>query len=98
MARRFGQLVLALALLLTLVAPAAASARGPIVLAAASLQESLNAAADGWARKGHPRPVISFAASSALARQNEAGAPADLFISAEEDWKRFFVCLGVVCF
>jgi molybdate transport system substrate-binding protein len=56
------------------------------VLAAASLQESLNAAADAWARQGHPRPVLSFAGSSALARQIEAGAPADLFISADEDW------------
>jgi molybdate transport system substrate-binding protein len=64
----------------------AAPARPPMVLAAASLQESLNAAADAWARKGHPRPVISFAASSALARQVEAGAPADLFLSADEEW------------
>ncbi|EIZ80371.1 molybdate transport system substrate-binding protein [Novosphingobium sp. Rr 2-17] len=58
----------------------------PLVLAAASLQESMNAAADGWARKGHPRPRISFAASSALARQIEAGAPADVFVSADEQW------------
>jgi molybdate transport system substrate-binding protein len=57
-----------------------------VVLAAASLQESLSAAADRWAAKGHPRPVISFAASSALARQVEAGAPADLFIAADERW------------
>lgn len=56
------------------------------MLAAASLQESLNAAADAWARKRHPRPVISFAGSSALARQIESGAPADLFISADEKW------------
>lgn len=60
--------------------------RGPIVLAAASLQESLNAAADAWAARGHARPVLSFAASSALARQAAAGAPADLFISADEAW------------
>lgn len=57
-----------------------------MVLAAASLQESLNAAANAWAARRHPRPVISFAASSALARQVEAGAPADMFISADEDW------------
>jgi molybdate transport system substrate-binding protein len=56
------------------------------VLAAASLQESMNAAADRWAALGHPRPVLSFAASSALARQIEARAPADLFVSADEDW------------
>jgi molybdate transport system substrate-binding protein len=64
------------------------------VLAAASLQESLNAAADGWARKGHPRPVISFAGSSALARQIEAGAPADLFISADEEWMDYVAAKG----
>jgi molybdate transport system substrate-binding protein len=58
----------------------------PLVLAAASLQESLNAAADAWVRSGHPRPALSFAASSTLARQIEAGAPADLFASADEEW------------
>lgn len=67
-------------------APAAAQPRAPLVLAAASLQESLGAAADAWARRGHPRPVISFAASSALARQIESGAPADMFVSADEVW------------
>ena len=61
-------------------------ARAPLVLAAASLQESMNAAADAWAARGHPRPVLSFAGSSALARQVEAGAPADLFASADEEW------------
>ena len=70
-----------------LLAPAAmAQARGPVVLAAASLQESLTEAADAWAAKGHPKPVLSFAASSALARQIEQGAPADIFDSADEAW------------
>lgn len=61
-------------------------ARGPLVLAAASLQESLNAAADAWAARHHERPVLSFGGSSALARQIEAGAPADIFVSADQDW------------
>ena len=74
-----------LAMLLGLLS-ATVSARPPVVLAAASLQESLTAAADAWASQGHERPVISFAASSALARQVEAGAPADLFLSADEEW------------
>jgi len=65
---------------------AAPGSRAPIVLAAASLQESLDAAADQWAKTGHPRPVISFAASSTLARQIEAGSPGDLFVSADEEW------------
>lgn len=72
--------------MLALAVPAAAQPRGPLVLAAASLQEALTVAADSWARKGHSRPVLSFAASSALARQIEAKAPADLFISADEEW------------
>lgn len=62
------------------------SDRAPVVLAAASLQESLEAAAQAWSAKGHPKPILSFAATSALARQIEAGAPADLFISADEEW------------
>jgi molybdate transport system substrate-binding protein len=69
-----------------LVQPATAQQSGPLILAAASLQESMNAAADAWVKKGHPRPKISFAGSSALARQIEAGAPADVFVSADEPW------------
>jgi len=76
-----------LLLALSLLAPLASAAeRGPLVLAAASLQESLTAAADAWAAQGHARPVLSFAGSSALARQIMAGAPADLFLSADEPW------------
>ena len=71
---------------LLLVSPVAAQARPPLVLAAASLQESMTAAADAWAKQGHPKPVISFAASSALARQVEAGGGADLFLSADQEW------------
>lgn len=72
--------------LLLALMPAGAQARGPLVLAAASLQEAMTEAADAWASERHARPVISFAASSALARQIGAGAPADLFISADEAW------------
>ena len=62
-------------------------ARRPlVVLAASSLQEALTAEADAWARQDHPRPTLSFAASSALARQVRSDAPADLFISADEEW------------
>ena len=93
-----GRMLSALALLLlAFTGPAlAAPARPPLVLAAASLQESMTAAADAWARKGHPRPVISFAASSALARQVEAGAAADLFVSADEDWMDALAAKGLI--
>ncbi|MEG3791387.1 molybdate ABC transporter substrate-binding protein [Lysobacter sp. CCNWLW3] len=56
------------------------------VFAAASLKESLDEAAVAYeARTGQPLRV-SYAASSALARQIEQGAPADVFLSADLDW------------
>ena len=72
--------------LIVLLRPADKNAKAPVVLAAASLQEAMGDAADAWAAQGHVRPVISFAASSALARQIAAGAPADMFIAADEEW------------
>jgi OOP family OmpA-OmpF porin len=81
-----GEFLIGVAAATALAPRAFAAQRGPLVLAAASLQESMNAAADAWARKGHARPVLSFAASSALARQVAAGAAADLFVSADEPW------------
>jgi molybdate transport system substrate-binding protein len=63
-----------------------ARGEGPTVLAASSLQEALTQAAEVWAQAGHPPPRLSFAASSALARQIEGGAPADLFFSADDQW------------
>lgn len=90
--------LLALLLLTCMLAasPLRAQTRGPLVLAAASLQEALGEAAIAWAAKGHPRPVISFAGSAALARQIEAGAPADLFISADEEWMNRVAGKGLI--
>lgn len=85
--RSFAGTLAALALPCLAACGTAADAPQPLlVLAAASLQEALQAEADAWAAQGHPRPVLAFAASSALARQVEHGAPADLFLSADEDW------------
>lgn len=58
-----------------------------VVFAAASLKNALDEVAATWAKDaGKPAPKISYAASSALAKQIEQGAPADLFISADLDW------------
>jgi len=56
------------------------------IFAAASLTDALRALAAEWQARGHPGPRLVFAASSALARQIEQGAPADLFMSADEPW------------
>ena len=58
----------------------------PLVFAASSLTDALRALGAEWAARGNPAPRLSFAASSALARQIEQGAPADLFTSADEPW------------
>lgn len=80
------RLALAVASIAPVLSPAVAQTKPPLVLAAASLQESLTEAGRIWAAQEHVRPVVSFAASSALARQIAAGSPADIFISADTDW------------
>ena len=60
--------------------------KGPVVFAAASLKEALDAVNDAYQKQGSKKASISYAASSALAKQIEQGAPADVFISADEDW------------
>ena len=42
--------------------------------------------AGAWRAAGHAAPRIAYGASSALARQADAGAPAELFLSADLDW------------
>ena len=73
------------ALVFALIAPAA-QAQGALVFAAASLKEALDEAALAFAMGRAGRVDVSYAASSALARQVERGAPADIFISADTDW------------
>lgn len=68
------------------IAPVVAQAAELVVFAAASLKEALDDAAKLYAAQGGEAPRISYAASSALARQIESGVPADIFISADLDW------------
>lgn len=63
--------------------------KGPVVFAAASLKDALDAADAGWTKESGKTAVPSYAASSALAKQIEQGAPADIFISADEDWMNY---------
>lgn len=66
--------------------PAIARQRPITVFAAASLQTVLVEAGQAWTRTSGREVRFSFAASSAMARQIEQGAPADIFISADADW------------
>lgn len=56
------------------------------VFAAASLKNALDDAVKRYETKTGRKVVVSYAASSALAKQIEAGAPADIFFSADLDW------------
>ncbi|WP_082480224.1 MULTISPECIES: molybdate ABC transporter substrate-binding protein [unclassified Rhizobium] len=56
------------------------------VFAAASLKNALDAVNAAWERKSGNAVTTSYAASSALAKQIEAGAPADIFLSADLAW------------
>jgi molybdate transport system substrate-binding protein len=60
--------------------------KGPVVFAAASLKDALDAVNADWQKESGKQAVISSAASSALAKQIEQGAPTDIFVSADEDW------------
>ena len=86
---RRGALVLALAITLMQVGlESSASAQGKelVVFAAASLKTALDAINQRFEHDAARKVTASYAASSALAKQIEAGAPADIFISADLDW------------
>jgi molybdate transport system substrate-binding protein len=56
------------------------------VFAASSLREVVQDVSGEWSRRNGVEVRLQFDASSTLARQIEAGAPADLFISADATW------------
>jgi len=74
-----------LALYVAAASPIAAAA-DVTVFAAASLKEALDEQAKTFEASTGSKVVVSYGGSNALAKQIEAGAPADLFISADLDW------------
>jgi molybdate transport system substrate-binding protein len=82
-------------LLMLFSAPASAQDK-LVVFAAASLTEALTDVGAAYAKAGHAAPVFSFAASSALARQIENGAPAALFVSADEEWMDYLAARKLI--
>jgi molybdate transport system substrate-binding protein len=66
--------------------PAVAEDKTITVFAAASMKNALDDIDAAYTAKSGVKITVSFAASSALAKQIEQGAPADVFISADTDW------------
>jgi molybdate transport system substrate-binding protein len=75
-----------LACLVAMVPSVSAAATSARVYAAASLTQALTEIATLWQRTGHPAPVLVYGGSATLARQLEAGAAADVFVSADAAW------------
>ncbi len=88
-----------LVLLSLLLAPLARAADAPpqiTVYAAASLTDALGELGKAYEAAGKGRIVGSYASSSDLARQIEHGAPADLFISADQLWADYLDQRGLL--
>ena len=66
--------------------PARAEDSSLTVFAAASMKNALDEVDAAYAAKTGVKISASYAASSALAKQIEQGAPADVFVSADTDW------------
>ena len=67
-------------------APSSGSGATVTVFAAASLTDALTEIAADYERAGGTRVRLSFGASGAVARQVQAGAPADVVILADPVW------------
>jgi molybdate transport system substrate-binding protein len=66
--------------------PAAAQDKSITVFAAASMKNALDDVDAAFTKKTGTKVVASYDASSALMKQIEGGAPADVFVSADLKW------------
>ncbi|MBS0490395.1 MAG: molybdate ABC transporter substrate-binding protein [Proteobacteria bacterium] len=76
------------ALLVASLMATAAHAAPVTVFAAASLKNALDEVGVEYEKAGG-EARFSYAASSAIARQIEQGAPADVYVSADSDWMNY---------
>lgn len=67
-----------------------------LVFGAASMQECLAELAGAWNAGEGRKLLFSFAGSATLARQIEEGAPADVFVSADQAWMDVLQAKGLV--
>jgi molybdate transport system substrate-binding protein len=75
--------------LVGLPAPSSQATDKVVVFAAASLKNALDNINAAWKTETGKEATISYAASSALAKQIESAAPADVFISADLQWMNY---------
>jgi molybdate transport system substrate-binding protein len=88
---RLSVLFSALFLLAAGLSPAGAEDKTIIVFAAASMKNALDEVDAAYTARTGVKFIVSYAASSVLARQIEQGAPADVFVSADTDWMDYAI-------
>jgi molybdate transport system substrate-binding protein len=90
--------LLSFILALCLSLPAVAADVGPPlrVFAAASLTDVLQELGTAWERRTGQAVRLNFAASSALARQLESGAVADVFVAADTEWMDYLQARNLI--
>jgi molybdate transport system substrate-binding protein len=95
--RRAFTALAAFAMVLGLGAASARAAEEPVlVFAAASLKNALDEVIAAYGQASGTKVTASYAASSALAKQIEQGAPAQLFISADLAWMDHLEQAGLI--
>jgi len=67
-----------------------------LVFTAASMKDAIETIATDYETRTGKRVVVSLASSGTLARQIEAGAPADLFLSASSDWMDYLAARDLI--
>jgi molybdate transport system substrate-binding protein len=97
LSKRIWTLVLGLALLgLSVADSAMAGAPEVTVFAAASTTNALTDIGKLWEAQGGGKVIFSFASSSTLAKQIEQGAPAQVFLSADQRWMDYLEQRGLL--
>ncbi|HEX7924625.1 MAG TPA: molybdate ABC transporter substrate-binding protein, partial [Bradyrhizobium sp.] len=91
MSRLAGLFTAFVILLGTIHSPARAEDKTLTVFAAASMKNALDEIDAAYTAKTGVKISASYAASSALAKQIEQGAPADVFVSADTDWMDYAI-------
>jgi len=73
-----------------------AAAAEVTVFAAASMKNAMDEIAAAWTAETGDKAVVALAGSSTLARQIEQGAPADVFVSANQGWMDRLQAAGLI--
>ncbi|WP_417667932.1 molybdate ABC transporter substrate-binding protein [Roseibium sp.] len=92
----FVRIFSALSIVLALASGGARAEDKLTVYAAASMSDALTEVGKAFELESGTKVVFSFAGTGTLARQIEAGAPADVFVSADEAWMAYVTERGGV--